>query len=108
VRKGTPKPPERLSDEAGGWWVKIVEAWDLDDPAMLILESSLEAFDRMRAAQAVIARDGVTILDRWQQPKQHPATMVERDSRAALLRGLKALGLDLEPLHEKAGRPVGS
>jgi hypothetical protein len=32
---------------------------------------------------------------------------VERDSRAQWLAALKALNLDLEPLHDKPGRPGG-
>jgi P27 family predicted phage terminase small subunit len=74
---------------------------------LLILESTLEALDRMRQAQEAIDKEGITTKDRFGQPKQHPATLVERDSKATLLRGLKAMGLDLEPLNEAAGRPIG-
>jgi P27 family predicted phage terminase small subunit len=107
MKKSLPPPPAHLSIEAKAWWRKIVEQWDLDDPALLILEGALEAFDRMRQAQAIIAEQGVTTKDRFKQVKQHPATLVERDAKAALLRGIKALGLDLEPINPGPGRPLG-
>ena len=68
---------------------------------MLILATALESFDRMRAAQAVIAELGVTVVDRWQQVKPNPATTIERDSRAAMLSALRQLNLDIEPTTPK-------
>jgi P27 family predicted phage terminase small subunit len=103
VKKPTPK---HLSAEAAGWWERIMADWDLESPALLILEGALEAFDRMRAAQKIIKAEGITTKDRFGQVKQHPATLVERDSKATLLRGLKALALDLEPLNDGPGRPT--
>ena len=108
ARKGLPPAPKQLSAEAKGWWRKILECWDLDDAALLILESGLEALDRMRQAQVILAKEGITIEDRFGQAKQHPATLVERDAKATLLRHVKALGIDLEPLHDGPGRPAGS
>jgi hypothetical protein len=67
----------------------------------------LESFDRMREAQAMLRKDGITLTDRFGQVKQHPATLVERDSKALMVRQLKALNLDLEPVHDRPGRPGG-
>jgi P27 family predicted phage terminase small subunit len=103
-----PKAPKKLSREAKAWWGKIVSEWDLDDPALLLLESALEAFDRMREAQQMIAEDGAVIEDRFGQKKAHPATLIERDSKGTLLRTLRALNLDIEPLNDRPGRPAGS
>ena len=97
------KPPETLSAEARGWWNQIIEAFEVDDPAgLLLLGSAMEAFDDMRAAQAILAKDGLTLKDRWGQQKQHPATLVLRDSRNLMLRSLRALNLDVSP-----GSPLG-
>jgi P27 family predicted phage terminase small subunit len=103
----TPPAPSRLSVEAKKWWTKFVAEWSLDDAGLLILESALESFDRMRAAQAIIATEGIVLTDRFGQKKQHPATLIERDSKAAMARDLKALNLDLEPLRDAPGRPPG-
>lgn len=87
-----------MSEEARGWWDRIQAESDITDPpGLLLLQSALEALDRMRQAQAAIAADGLVVRDRFGQPKAHPATVTERDSRAAMLAALKALNLDLEP-----------
>jgi phage terminase small subunit len=102
MKKSKPKPPETLSDEAG-WWKRIIETFEVDDPAgYLLLGTALEAFDDLRAAQAILEKDGPIIQDRWGQKRQHPATLVLRDSRNLMLRSLKALNLDIT-----AGAPLG-
>jgi hypothetical protein len=91
-----------LSAEARAWRRRIAAGWELDDAAKLILDVGLEAFDRMRQAQALIRRKGLTV-----NGHAHPATVVERDSRLAMLKALRQLNLDVEPLREKPGRPPG-
>jgi P27 family predicted phage terminase small subunit len=101
------KAPAHLSRKAKEWWKKIVEEWVLDDAGFLILQSGLEAFDRMVEAQALIKEHGVVAPDRWGQLKTNPAVLVERDCRAAMLAAFKQLHLDLEPLNDRPGRPPG-
>lgn len=100
-----PRPPKTLSAEAKTWWRKLVDAYGIrDEGGLLLLATALEAFDRMRGAQRQIETDGLTVKDRFGQPKPHPATVVERDSRSGMLAALRALHLDLEPLNERPGR----
>jgi len=102
------KTPKHLGKEAKSLWSRLLKEYGIEDEAgLLILQTAAEAFDRMRDAQAVIAKEGLTVKDRFGQPKAHPLTTVERDSRAAMLAALKALNLDLEPLQERPGRPAG-
>ncbi|WP_224982718.1 phage terminase small subunit P27 family [Geomonas agri] len=102
------KVPKHLSKEAKAQWKRLLDEYGIEDEAgLLILQTGLEAFDRMRQAQAVIAEEGLTVKDRFDQAKAHPLTTVERDARAAMLAALKALNLDLEPLQDRPGRPVG-
>ncbi|MGO9039875.1 MAG: P27 family phage terminase small subunit [Steroidobacteraceae bacterium] len=106
--KTRPKPPKGLSAESLDWWERIGTEYDVTDPGgLLILASACEAFDRMRQAQRKLRREGLTAPDRFGQRKAHPATLIERDSRAAMLSALKQLNLDLEPLESRAGRPNG-
>lgn len=103
-----PKPPRHLSREAKRLWREIQESYVIDDKAgTLLLQTALEAFDRMREYQAQIKKDGPVILDRFEQPKAHPLLATERDSRAQMLAALKALNLDREPLRDGPGRPGG-
>src|SRR5436309_5455362 len=103
-----PKAPKALSPEAKTWWKKIVSGWELDDAGFLILQSALECFDRMRQAQGILAKEGITSTDRFGQAEVHPAVLVERDAKAGLLRALRAMNLQIEPLHDAIGRPPGS
>jgi P27 family predicted phage terminase small subunit len=97
-----------LSPEAKRWRAKLTREYDIvDEAGLLILQTALEAFDRMRQAQQQVAADGVTFTDRFGQIKAHPLLPVERDARAAFLAGLRSLNLDLEPLHDGPGRPAG-
>lgn len=106
--KKCPSAPASLSPEAKNLWRRLLTEFDVNDQhGLLLLRTALEAMDRMRAAQAAIARDGVTIVDRWGQSKPHPACQIERDSRTGMLAALKALRLDIEPLHGAPGRPAG-
>ena len=100
-----PRAPGVLSKEARAWWKKLIREYSVDDDyGLLILQTALEAFDRMRQAQAVIATEGLQFTDRYGQAKCHPATVVEKDSRSQMLASFKVLNLDIEPL-VKPGRP---
>ena len=102
------EPPKHLSEEAREWWAKLTEEYCIDDDAgRLLLQTGLEAFDRMRDCQAAIDRDGEMIKDRFEQLKAHPLLATERDTRAQMLASLKALNLDIEPLRDRPGRPGG-
>lgn len=102
-----PPTPKGLSKEAAAWWREFNEMYELEGPALLLLENALTAFDRMREAQAVLRKEGITIIDRFKQVRQHPCTLIERDAKATMLRQIQALGLDLEPVQDGPGRPAG-
>jgi P27 family predicted phage terminase small subunit len=103
---GTPKAPKGLSAEARKWWRTITSEYDLGESSYLLLLSAMECFDRMRAAQVVIEVEGLTVEDRNGRVAAHPCVGIERDARAGLLRNLKAMGLDMEPINP-VGRPAG-
>lgn len=104
----TPKPPSGLSPAAGKWWKKLLDEYGIEDAAgLLLLETALQAHDRMHQARELIVKYGAVTSDRFGQLRPNPATTIERDSRAAMMAGLKALNLDIEPLRDAAGRPPG-
>ena len=103
-----PKPPKNLSREARRWWRELVDEYQLDDvAALLILQTGLEAFDRMKRAQVELSSAGEFLDDRFGQKRAHPAIIIERDSRAAMMSALRQLNLDLEPLRSSRPAPVG-
>ena len=100
--------PQKLSKESKLWWTRLVEEYDIRDPGgELLLETALTALDRMREAQRQLEQDGSVLTDRFGQKKAHPATVLERDSRAGLISALRQLNLDIEPLRDRPGRPAG-
>ena len=102
------KSPQHLSKEAKTLWKRLLSEYAVTDEAgLLLLTTSMEAFDRMRDCQAAIKKEGLQLPDRFGNLKPHPLTGVEKDSRAAMMAALKALNLDLEPLQDRAGRPAG-
>ena len=102
------KPPATLSEPAGDWWRQLTAEYSITDPAgLLLLETALQAWDRMRQAQELILRNGPVIVVAGERPQAHPGIAIERDSRAAFLHAMKALNLDLEPLRAGPGRPPG-
>ena len=105
----TPMPPG-LTPAAQEVWRAIDEAYAVQDASgQLLLEAVVRSFDTMRAAAAELARDGLTIADKFGQRKPHPAAAVARDARAGLLAALKQLDLSHEaaPAPKKFGRPGG-
>ena len=85
------KPPAHLSNAMKSWWREVVETFELQHHHLLLLEATCQAYDRMTQAREAIAREGLVLSGR-----SHPAVVVERDSRAALMKGIHALALDVE------------
>lgn len=105
-QEGQKRAP-RLSSEATTFRRCVLRDFALDESGQLLLRQACEALDRVREAQRLLSRDGVVVYDRWKQAKPHPAVQVEATARFQLLRCLKQLGIDLEPLEPGPGRPPG-
>jgi len=97
LESGKRKSKIKLSEEARKWYHDLASGYSIEDEAgLLLLQTGMESFDRMREAQGLVDKHGITYLDRYGQPKQNPACTVERDQRSQMLNCLKALNLDLE------------
>jgi P27 family predicted phage terminase small subunit len=89
-----PRPPDHLTDEGKKLWRKIAADTDLDEPALLILQTMVEQYERVLEARQLIKLDGIVVKDRFGQQKQHPACAIERDANAAMMRAWRLLGYD--------------
>ncbi len=107
--KNALKPPKTLSLPAKRLWKQLQAEYAIVDAAGVDLLNDLAQFyDRREEARAIIRAEGATVKDRFGQVQAHPATRIERDSSAAMGRILKLLNFDLEPQHDRPGRPPGS
>lgn len=97
--KKTGGAPRHLSAEARRKWDELQADYALDDAAgRLLLQSALEAFDRLQQARRTLAAEGVTTRDRWGQAKPHPALAIERDAATRMHSALRLLKLAPEAL----------
>jgi len=97
VRKEAKKEAKALIDEYG----------ISDSGGLHYIKTFTDAFTTELNAMDIVEVDGLTFQDRFGQVKAHPLCSVIRDARSQKLAALKALNLDLEPLHDRAGRPGG-
>lgn len=103
-----PKPPSHLKAAGARLWADLASEYSIDDAGGLaLLTTACECVDRMRAAQASIAKDGELVTDRYGAPKLNPACGLEKDARAGFIVAMRALRLDVEP-PKPPGRPPGS
>jgi hypothetical protein len=99
--------PEHLGDAGRQLWASIQDGYAIADPGgRALLQTAAEAADRIASARRQIDEQGELLTIRG-IPRVNPLCAVERDARAALIRALKELHLDLEPLRDKPGRPEG-
>ncbi|MBD8527922.1 P27 family phage terminase small subunit [Pseudomarimonas arenosa] len=108
LRPKKPNPPGHLADAGRKLWRDVVAEYAVADAAGLqLLARAAECLDRIRAAQAAIAKHGEVVTDRYGAPKLNPACNLEKDARNGFLAAIKALNLDIEPLRDRPGRPGG-
>jgi hypothetical protein len=101
-------PPAHLGAAGRDLWCSIQASYALDDPGGLaLLQVAAEAADRVAICRRQLDAEGEVIVIRG-APRAHPAAALERDARAAMIRAIEELHLDIEPLRDRPGRPSGS
>lgn len=91
-----PGPPADLGDPGAKYWRSVVEDFELDESALELLAHACRQLDRAEAARTALKRDGMTFVDRWGQPRCHPALAEERAAHLAFLRLRRELAIDTE------------
>ena len=89
-------------------WQSVTSEYAIEDSGGLqMLALACSALDRAESCKAQIDADGETIRTKTGL-KDHPLLRHEAVSRAFVIKALKALGLDVEPLRSGVGRPPGA
>ena len=90
-------PPANLKPAGKKLWIQIASEFVISDAAgQRLLQSACEAADLIADAEAVIARDGLTIPDRYGAIRAHPLLATIRGAQGNLVRALRSLNLDEE------------
>ncbi len=88
-----PAPPKGLSTRSRKLWREIVEDFVLAAAELELLRQALAALDLADDAAAIVAREGITVVDRYGSPKQHPACDVAARNQAIFGRFVAQLGV---------------
>jgi hypothetical protein len=100
-------PPDGLGATGTALWRKITTLYAFDDPGSVeTLFQACAAADRAEACREAIESDGVLIRTKA-GVRDHPLIKHELAARAFTVRSLARLGLDLEPVRDRVGRPGG-
>jgi P27 family predicted phage terminase small subunit len=103
----SPKAPPHLSEASRATWRRLQRDYSFETHHLAILTATLEAQDRYDQARQAITAEGLIVPGREGLTRLHPAVSVERDSRIAVIRGYRELGLDLPEAPARPGaRPA--
>jgi hypothetical protein len=86
--------PNHLIPDTQKWFQQVAQDYELQDHHLRLLTLAGEAWDRCNEAREILKRDGMTYLDRFNQPRARPEVSIERDSRIAFARLLRELNLE--------------
>ena len=96
-----PKAPQGLGPSKK-LWQEITDSYEPFDAHQLeLLKLACLTLDRVTEARAVLKKEGAYIVDRYGQPREHPAAVTERQNKILFMRLSRELGLDLGPPDEK-------
>jgi len=92
------KAPSHLSADSKAFFDYVISEYnEFDRHHIKLLALACGAWDRAEEARKLIAKDGLTFVDRHGSIKPHAAVAIEKDSRTAFARMIREIGLDLAP-----------
>src|SRR5262245_54185332 len=100
-----PRPPSHLRKATRAWFAEIAARYDLLPHHIHLLTLAGEARDRGEAAREVLARHGLTYIDKRGVPKARPEAAIVKDSAIVYARMIRELRLDDGTLDERERPP---
>ncbi len=106
VTRKSPRAPAGLGKAGRRLWRAIQSEYGITDPGGVAhLTAACRAEDDLQRMRASVAIDGDVLLDRFGQKQPHPLLAATRGLEAVRRQSLSALNLNVEPLHDRGGRP---
>jgi P27 family predicted phage terminase small subunit len=94
------KMPSGLGVSRKLWREVTSEYIDFEPHHLKLLQLICETWDAIIEAREVLKKEGSYFVDRYQQPKEHPAADAERKNKTLFMRLVRELGLDIAPPSE--------
>jgi len=95
-----PVPPAHLRPRSAEFWKALNDRFVFEAHDLERLRVCCESMDVIDEAEDTIRRDGRFVPDRYGGVKQHPGINVARDARAAVLRAIREMCVDIESPEE--------
>jgi phage terminase small subunit len=92
-----PPPPAGLNKAWQAWWTSILTHWELLPHGLEILKQACQAGQLAQDAWDQVQREGLTVLDRFEQSKEHPGCAIWRHNSGLFARLVRELGLSEVP-----------
>lgn len=99
-------PEKNWKPETKKFWKEYRKAFEFEIDEIQILKTACRSMDRMLQAAELIDHQGLTFVTKTGTIHKNPATLIEKDSRAALLQALKLLNSRKSDAEKKLGRPL--
>ena len=100
-----PRPKKKLGCSGRRFWRKVHQDYDFEDEHDIErLWQAADCLDQIHAASEVLKAEGMYILDRFSQKREHPALKTVKDFKALFLRYVKELNLNVD---DQPKRPPG-
>ena len=101
------EPPRQLGVHGQALWNSITADYDIvDSGGREMLAQACAALDRAENCAVAIKNDG-EVLRKAGAVRAHPLLRDELGNRAFVIKTLRSLGLDVEPVRPGRGRPSG-
>jgi phage terminase small subunit len=100
MKKNPIKAPSGLKSSRRLWREITEEYIDFDPHHLRLLQLICETWDQIIEAKEVIKESDSYYIDRYNQPREHPACDAERKNKALFMRLVRELGLDIAPPSE--------
>ena len=102
--RAPPKPPDHLSERSQRLWWEIVPRRVLSPEKLTLLQTALEALDRLDQVSKALAMDDlIKVTERTGALHANPLLRAEKDARSQFLATWTALGLERHGYFDNVG-----